>query len=273
MEKQMIYFFILISSFVITQHNITTKEFVLFKNSSDTNIDVSQLFDIESNQYKIEVITVNDINYEIDRKNLIQFCDLDFDIYIKEKQTENEKEVLFKSSSKGKQQYVNIKRCDNKLSYSDVLYIDKNNFILDYDNKKHKNLSFELVLWISGNFKKGNDNSSIINDGILREWYDENNLYIEYNFKNGKKNGVQRRWFRNGQQEILYYYSNGVLDGHQKSWYENGQLKSEWNYLNDKQNGSNKEWYSNGQLKHHKIFKNGILVELIESYDSKGNLN
>ena len=37
--------------FCHTQHNITTKEFVIFKNSSDTNIDISQLFDIESNQY------------------------------------------------------------------------------------------------------------------------------------------------------------------------------------------------------------------------------
>ena len=53
----------------------------------------------------------------------------------------------------------------------------------------------------------------------------------------------------------------------QLKWYKDGSLKSKMNYISDSQHGKSEEWYSNGQIKYVKIFDNGTLVNVIESYD------
>ena len=64
-----------------------------------------------------------------------------------------------------------------------------------------------------------------------------------------------------------------MLDGLQLKWYENGMIKSKFNYFNDKQHGKSEEWYDNGIVKYVKIFDNGTLINLLESYDANGNIN
>ena len=44
------------------------------------------------------------------------------------------------------------------------------------------------------------------------------------------KNGLHTEYFENGQLEIEENYKDGKEDGTVTWWYENGQIKSEGNY-------------------------------------------
>ena len=176
------------------------------------------------------------------------------------------KDVIIKSV-KG----VDVSLCEGVLKVDGNILLDEHNSSLIITLNNYKEFSGDFIFWITGKF---NDQPSIKknkNHGYLREWYDNDKLYIEYKFKNGKKNGIQKRWHENGQQDIMYNYNNGKLEGQQKSWYSNGQIKAKWNYHNDKQHGKNEEWFNNGNIRSVKIFEDGTLVNIIESYDINGS--
>ena len=49
-----------------------------------------------------------------------------------------------------------------------------------------------------------------------------------------------------------------------------GSLKAEWHYKDDKLHGIIKEWYRNGNIKFSKKYEDGILIEVIENYNTDG---
>jgi len=63
------------------------------------------------------------------------------------------------------------------------------------------------------------------------------------------KEGVTKDYYENGQLKMEANYKDGKLEGVAKFYYESGQLELEGNYKNDKREGINKEYYECGQLK------------------------
>lgn len=256
-------------SFVFNQKHIETREFIFHKNKNLNEIDLKMYIDDIDGNYKIFISDVNNINYEKEKEVLLDLCDIDFDVSLPLKIKDDSKKTIFPKKNNNS---INIKKCEDIIIENKNLIINEQNHILVINDDKYKFLTCDIVIWITGSFEeiiKFNNS----NNGVLREWYNDNSLYIEYNFKNGKKNGIQKRWYKNGQQEILYHYKNNKLEGMQKSWYPNGIMKSKMNYRSDLKNGDFKEWYDNGQLKYYKIFEEDILTTIVESYDYHGQSN
>ena len=238
---------LLLFNFILSQNEITTRQFNYFKSNEVKNIDFSELIDNFNGEYIIELISIKDADFKRTKRLIVETCDLIFNL-----SNENDK--------------VKISRCNNKFNYEGRILINKDNHILSINYPKFDYLNCTFIFWISGNFIDVKVNTDISKNGILNEFYDDGTIKIEYFFNNGKKHGLQKRWYENGQLEILYNYDMGKLEGLQKKWHQNGILKGEWYYIDDKLNGIIKEWYPNKQLKFSKHYDLGVLVEVLEHY-------
>ena len=236
---------------IFSNINIETKQFTFYKDNSTSSIDFYEIIDNFNSLYKIELIAISDIQFKKDKKVFIEQCDLKFKL----------------QNSKSS---IKISRCSNELLYKGHLYIDKNTANITIDALKYSKLSCTFTFWVTGVFFDQENNSSLENNGELKEYYVDGSVKIDYLFKNGKKDGIQKKWYKNGQLELLYNYNKGNLSGLQKKWYENGALKGEWYYSKDKLHGIITEWYPDNTIKFIKEYDYGTLIELIESNDLNG---
>ena len=245
------YIYISFLSFILCQNDITTLEIPYYYNNENNSIDFRDFINDYNGNYKIELISLNDLVFERTKKVFIEQCDLIFNL-------SNNLSI------------INISRCDNLLKFEGVNHLDNDNSTININHPKYKILNCTFTFWVTGSFNVI-DHDDEKNNGILKEYYDNGNLKLYYNFKNGKKDGIQKKWYENNQLEMIYHYSTGKLDGVQKKWHKNGSLKGEWFYKNDKLHGIIKEWYLNGNLKFSKKYDEGILIEILENYttDSK----
>ncbi|MGL5124596.1 MAG: toxin-antitoxin system YwqK family antitoxin [Fusobacteriaceae bacterium] len=108
--------------------------------------------------------------------------------------------------------------------------------------------------------------------GIVAEKYENGQIEMEYNYKNGKEDGPYKFYYSNGQLKVEGNYKNGQRDGLFKSYYENGQVKEEENLKNGQQDGPSKTYYENGQVEDEKNYKNGELDGPRKSYTESGQL-
>ena len=260
-------FFLIVLNLLYSQSVIETKEFSYHKNVENNTIDFSTLIPNLQGLYEVKIVNLKNVKVEQVKQTIIKQCELKMTLStVEDYDNYKNKDVIIKSV-KG----IDVSLCDEELKVDGNIFIDDNNSSLIISLNNYKEFSGDFIFWIRGKFYDKPLLKKNTNHGYLREWYDDDKLHIEYKFENGKKNGLQKRWHKNGQLDIIYNFSNGKLEGQQKSWYENGQIKANWNYLNDKQHGKNHEWYSNGNVKSVKIFDNGTLVNIIESYDINGN--
>ena len=49
-----------------------------------------------------------------------------------------------------------------------------------------------------------------VEHGLCREWYDNGQLWYEYNYVNGNSYGLCRGWYFDGQLRNEYNYVNGI---------------------------------------------------------------
>jgi len=90
-------------------------------------------------------------------------------------------------------------------------------------------------------------------DGILREWYDndQHTLRFEDHYVDGKKDGILREWYDNDQHTLSSecHYVDGKEDGTWRWWYDDDQhtLRSEKHYVDGKENGLWRYYYDNDQ--------------------------
>ena len=245
-----IYILPILISIILCQNNINIKQFSIFKSKYESSVDLKDYIQDFNGNYILKLVSIDDINFERKKKIIVDLCDLDF--------------VISSELSE-----ISIKRCDNNLTVNGEILLNANNSIIYFNNPKYKYLELNFIFWIYGSFN--NNLNKMVEDGVLKEYYDNGNIKLEYNYNNGKKHGVQKKWFENKQIAINYNYKNGKLDGIQKKWYKNGNIKSQINYYNDILDGISKHWYSNGQVNFVKIYKNGNLIETVKSYDIDGN--
>ena len=247
--NRLIIFFLFSTAF--SNIDVETRQYTFYKNDNMNSIDFYDLIDNFNNYYKIELVDVSDIKFKKLKQIFIEKCDLRFKL-------------------KNSNSSIEISRCSDELQYKGNIYIDRHTSDISIDALKYSELSCTLTFWVTGVFIEHLEAVDGYVDGLLKEYYDDGSPKIEFLFDDGKKNGVQKKWYNNGQLEILYNYSEGKLSGLQKKWYQNGVLKGEWHYRADKLHGIITEWYPDKNIKFIKEYDNGILLELIEHNDIKG---
>ncbi len=109
-------------------------------------------------------------------------------------------------------------------------------------------------------------------DGVYKEWYDNGQLRVEANYKDGNRDGVYKQWHDNGQLRVEANYKDGELDGVSKQWYDNGQLRVDENYKDGKLDGVSKQWYDNGQLRVEQNYKDDKLDGVSKQWYDNGQL-
>jgi len=235
--------FILAVSIPFSQSLIETKEYKFYKGRDTEDLNIMELINEKEGLFEVKLIMVDNIKYDRVKKLLVLPCEVEISLL-----------------SDLSENSIDYKICNDKILSDNYLLIDEKYPIIKITEDKFKYVEGNFILHISGKYSQEKGASSMINDGILREWHQNEELYLEYNMKNGIKNGACKKWYDNGQLEILYYYSKGKLHGNQKKWYSNGVQRGEWNYQNDILHGISKEWDLNGKIKFTKIYDKGILI-------------
>ena len=248
--------FHIICNFLFSQSSIATKEFSFYKDKNTSNIDISEYIENMNGEYLLKLIKITDLNFNKTKKIMMQTCELDFFI-----------------SSTSDHNKINVKQCSDKLELNNSIIINNISSHIHFDHEKYNLLTGVFTFWITGKYENKIMKNNIDDDGVMREWYDDGTLHIEYNYNNGKRHGNQRRWYENGSLNIHYHFNNGKLLGEQRSWYLNGKQKSKIFYKDDILHGLFKEWYDNGQLKVVKSYIDGNLEYVLESYTINGESN
>ena len=70
--------------------------------------------------------------------------------------------------------------------------------------------------------------------GVVKSYYDNGNLKLEGNFKDGKYEGLGKGYYENGNLKVEGNFKDGKEEGLEKRYYENGNLKGEINYKDGK---------------------------------------
>lgn len=107
-------------------------------------------------------------------------------------------------------------------------------------------------------------------DGQYERWYDNGNMMTRCTYNDGKNDGLFESWHENGQEYVICNYKNGILDGIYKEYSKNGTLIIRFTNVNGKRNGESETWYDNGNRNVSCIYKDGILDGPYESYHSNG---
>lgn len=108
--------------------------------------------------------------------------------------------------------------------------------------------------------------------GIVQKFYEDDNLEIESEFKEGILDGVSKSYYKNTKLEMEGSYTEGRKNGVFKEYYENGKIKSEINYSYDLKEGLAKTYYSNGNVEAEGNFENGEEIGTTRVYYENGKL-
>ena len=115
MVKQMIFLTpLFISSLLINQELIQTKEFVLFKQYEDQFLDLKEFLDYENSNYKIEVVGINSFENKNTKKTILPQCELDISLYF----PKVNKKVLYQPEDKNA---ISVTLCDQILNIDNYL--------------------------------------------------------------------------------------------------------------------------------------------------------
>ena len=85
----------------------------------------------------------------------------------------------------------------------------------------------------------------------------------------GRPTGPYVEYYENGQVEVEGNYKDGVKDGKHVGYYKNGQILVEGNYKDGKEDGKWVGYYSSGEIKREENYKDGQRVgKWVEYYRS-----
>ncbi|MCH2044247.1 MAG: toxin-antitoxin system YwqK family antitoxin [Saprospiraceae bacterium] len=86
-------------------------------------------------------------------------------------------------------------------------------------------------------------------NGFYRLFYENGQLALEQEFKNGKIIGEERGYYESGQLESVFQAKDGTYHGPFQFYHENGVLYQEGTYMDNEMEGELRTYYENGQLK------------------------
>lgn len=139
-----------------------------------------------------------------------------------------------------------------------------------------KNLEKKMNQILLNKLKKIGDlcyeiNTNIPFTGVTIWHYDNGQLKLKTNWKDGKQDGLHNVFHENGQLKEAVFFEKGKQNGLAKLYFENGQLKTEINWNNGKQE-SYKTYFENGQLKEESLFVNGVKNGVGKVFFNNGQL-
>ena len=117
------------------------------------------------------------------------------------------------------------------------------------------------------NIHRGNKHN-----GVYEEWYNNGQLKVRQNYKEGKENGLYQSWYSNGQSSMRCTYKDGKLEGDYKRWWNNGELGSRIEYENNKVNGVYEEWYGKDRPMSHRTYVNDKQEGVFEFWHQNGKI-
>ena len=113
------------------------------------------------------------------------------------------------------------------------------------------------------------------NDTTIKkiERYNEFEVLIEEGVINneGKYAGEVNWYYENGTIKIKGYYNDKTPYGNWIEYYNTGEIMANYSFINGMKEGSYYYYHINGQLWTERIYKSGLLWEIISNYDKNGN--
>jgi len=97
--------------------------------------------------------------------------------------------------------------------------------------------------------------------------YENGQLKVKSNYKDGKYDGEFLRYYEDGQLNIKSNFKDGKYDGEFLRYYESGQLSEKGNFKDGKPEGEQLSYHGNGKLKKTEIYKDGKLIEIIKPWE------
>jgi len=118
--------------------------------------------------------------------------------------------------------------------------------------------------------KCSNEKNSICSDkngkllnGVVQQYYKDNQLATKISFKDGKKHGKAYMYHSNGNVAKLATFENGIPNGMAATYYSNGQLQKQGSYTNGEILGELKTYYESGKL------QSEVNISEVENIDNR----
>jgi len=197
---------------------------------------------------------------------------------------------LFISCSSKNQEFSEVKlvnprfKIENQDNFPDtvIIAVNKQNAPIEIkvftSDTTYKLIQFDSNLLVK--IREINYNNGKLN-GLAKEWTETGTLFMQRNFKNGKKVGKEEYWYFTGEKNgLLNYNENGNLDGEILWWHKNGNLETKILIENGVCNDKSYSYDFDGHLEYifyhnqdtlykKEFYSKGLLVntELLNKYD------
>lgn len=96
--------------------------------------------------------------------------------------------------------------------------------------------------------RKASPDESHVENGVVKQFDNENRLSAEITFRDGIRNGLTRIYYSSGAISDEIIYVDDMKSGVSKKFHKNGKLYSLTPYHEDERHGLQKKYYSNGKL-------------------------
>ena len=112
-------------------------------------------------------------------------------------------------------------------------------------------------------------------EGTWLRFYENGNIQIKENYKDGEKNGLQEWYDENGQLDEKGNFKDGNYqkEGIWEFYHENGQLKETGNYQDNKQDGLWEFYRENGNIWERVTYRNDLMHGTHETFYDSGEIN
>jgi len=124
-----------------------------------------------------------------------------------------------------------------------------------------------IGITLSCSHKKTQEDDPQKKDGIIKSYRKNGTLFSEVTMKNGVRNGMSRNFFANEKVSIEANYKDDKKDGLYRQFYENGTLMKEIEYKENQIDGLSKKFRDDGKPAWQARFSNDSpCSDLVEYY-------
>lgn len=120
--------------------------------------------------------------------------------------------------------------------------------------------------------RSSQQDKNFVENGVLKQYDNQNRLSAEVTFKNGVRHGVTKIYYPSGALSDEIMYVDDEKNGIAKKYHKNGKIYSLTPYLKDEKDGVQKKYYSNGKLWAETPYKRGQPGIGLKEYKRDGSL-
>lgn len=135
----------------------------------------------------------------------------------------------------------------------------------EIDKKKEITRAVEKILLnesLSDTKKINQEKASKVPDGNHKQYYENRDIQLDFNYKDGVQHGVQKEFYKGGQISLIANYKNGKPHGLREQYYPSGNLETRAKYVTGLIEGVYIYLKDNGDVIEEKIMSKGIDITL-----------